>query len=126
MYQSAWFGIQYGRFDTGFELPMPFSIRERKRIWKYGYAAGTAQTGVYKIQSVENPLYDRKESHLILRADHKTYQPGTSPFTVIVEEIDPTLEIHFPHITGKMEGTLYNTENPRDSITFQKVEFRIW
>lgn len=84
------------------------------------------QTGVYKIQSVENPLYDRKESHLILRADHKTYQPGTSPFTVIVEEIDPTLEIHFPHITGKMEGTLYNTENPRDSITFKKVEFRIW
>lgn len=84
------------------------------------------QTGEYKIQSVEYPLYDPRQSHLILQADNKIYQPGTDPFIIVVEEIDPTLETHFPHITGRMEGTLYNTENPEDFITFKEVEFRIW
>lgn len=84
------------------------------------------QTGIYKIQTVEYPLHELKKSHLVLETDNKTYQPGTDPFIVVVEEIDPTLETHLPHITGQMEGTLYNMENPRDSITFKKVEFRIW
>lgn len=50
------------------------------------------------------------------------------PFLLQVDDVDyenaslPS----FPIVTGRMEGTLYNKDTPKDSVTFKDVEFRLW
>lgn len=65
--------------------------------------------------------------HLSMDNGNVQYVPNPrKPFQLIVNGIyKGSLITDAPLICGTMEGTLYNSTNPNDSITFHDVEFQV-
>ena len=61
-------------------------------------------------------------------SDKKRYScRAENPFKLYIDEVLPNdFLASFPVVSGRMEGTLYNEEDPDDCITFKNVTFRLW
>lgn len=85
--------------------------------------------GKYDMTPVTN--YDEFRSEATILGTNVKYKPSKAPFEVTIDSIlaykdDPNIDWGFPRITGTMKGIMYNTENPKDSIEFKDIKFRVW
>lgn len=94
---------------------------------KINIALFPVRKGLYEI--VPPIDYDNSYSEIEIRyATYKgqnvRYRPSEqSPFQVYINNIDDSYDS--PIITGRMNGILYNRENPKDSIEIKEASFRI-
>lgn len=80
------------------------------------------------------PTYDidLPFTRIELHTDSDTeYKPNKTPFKINIDTIvshkdDPKIMSRSPRISGRMEGVMYNTQSPQDSIIFKNVKFRVW
>lgn len=54
------------------------------------------------------------------------YKPiERTPFHLYIDDIDIYNKVESPIVTGRMEGVVYKWDNPKDSIVFKEVSFRV-
>lgn len=92
---------------------------------------GPIKSGTFEItsQRICDVNTSERVPYIELNTKDKTYICSPEhPFLLQVDDVDyeNASITSFPIVTGRMEGTLYNEDNPKDSITFKEVEFRLW
>lgn len=68
--------------------------------------------------------YHTSDSSMIsIQSDKVKYYPIKEPVKLEITDIRYPAPGHIPIIEGKMEGVLYNLNNPQDSIIFKNITF---
>lgn len=106
-----------------------FTLRKNERK----YALSISLTDIHERNYIIVPNQDKEGTRVNLvditnKDNQSVYElkPGTT-FKVRLNHFDMTSTQYrnFPLLEGSFEGTLYNTKEPDDSITFQNMQFMI-
>lgn len=123
----------YGKGQTSYGTGIPitrgqYNANNERMVYGFSVHIAPVECGDFDVVSPVSDIFSNCEIRFVDRRDEndkKTYKALKQPLKLHISRAESMGYVSIPFIEGVMNGILYNTENPNDSIIVENVEFGV-